>query len=563
MITKAQIESMTDDPKALRETALGVLERYHAREREHESREREHAAQARAIETERERLITERDAAADRALKAEQELALTLHKLKLHLGARFGPRIEKLDANQLALFAKEIRESEASAAESSVVIPAHSRSARRGGRAPIPAHLPREEVIHSLPGEAQRCPCCEEPRVVIATEVREVIEIVPAQVKVIRHLRPVYACPSCPGQIAKAPAPALPLGKSYAGASLLALVAVSKFADHAPLYRQEGMLARSGLDLSRSTLCGWLAEGAELIAPLVALMKSEVLRGKVIQTDDTPVPTLGLEKGRAKEGRMWVYLGDDTHRHAVFEYTKSREGKWPQKWLEEFKGSLQSDAFAGYAPLHLPGRGIVEVACWAHARRKFHESRELAPGFCLQVLTRIAQLYAVEAEAREHDLDFRARAALRAQKSRAPLEALLEFLESKRAEHLPKSPVRGAIEYVLSRRAAFMRYLDDGTLEIDNNACERALRCVAIGRKNWLFAGSAFGGERAAKWFTLIASARLAEVEPWAWLKDVLTRLSRLRDERPPAEALESALRALLPENWLAHHPQARLPLGR
>jgi transposase len=520
VITKCHAEQLADDPQLLRAALMTVL--------------------------------AERDEA--------------LRRLRLHLALRFGPRIEKLDANQLALFAKECREVEKSVQSESVVIPAHER--RKGPRAPIPADLPREDRLHDLSPEARLCPCCEEPRVVIATDVHEVVEVIPATIKVIRHLRPVYACPSCSGQIAKAPAPSLPLGKSYAGASLLSLVAVSKFADHAPLYRQEGMLARSGLDLSRSTMCGWLAEGALLIAPLVDLLRREVLQSKVIQTDDTPVPTLGLVKGRAKEGRMWVYLGDELHRHAVFEYSTSREGKWPQQWLKDFEGALQSDAFAGYGSVH--DSGVVEVACWAHARRKFHESRDLAPGFCLDVMTRIAQLYAVERKARPRPEDQPApvlsdeeRAVLRLEQSKPALKDLLAFLESNRDEHLPKSPVRGAIEYILQRTEAFTRYLDDGALEIDNNACERALRCVAIGRKNWLFAGSAFGGERAANWLTLIASARLAEVEPWVWLTDILNRLAVLRDACSPPEQRDAALRALLPAAWLARHPEAKLALGR
>lgn len=533
MVTTAQIEAMTGE-QALRDAAM--------------------------------RIIAERDAALDRAVKAEGELSLTLHKLRLQLAARFGTRIEKIDQAQLVLFAQEIRAAESSAAEETILVPAHRRSGGAGGKKPIPDHLPREDVRHDLADADRACPCCHEPRVEITRSVREVVEVVPAQVKVIRHTRPVYACPSCRGQVIKAPAPALPLGKSYAGASLLAMVAVSKFCDHAPLYRQEGMLARSGLDLSRSTLCDWLSGGADLIAPLVDLMRREVLRSGVIQTDDTPVPTLGLTAGRAKEGRMWVYLGDEGHRHAVFDYTSSREGKWPQQWLKDFNGSLQSDAFAGYGPVH--DSGVVEVACWAHARRKFHESRDLAPGTCLDVLNRIAQLYAVEKEARPTDEPKRAlsdeqRAALRREKSKPVLEDLLAFLESNRDGHLPKSPVRAAIEYVLTRRKAFTRYLDDGALEIDNNACERALRCVAIGRKNWLFAGSAFGGERAAAWFTLIASARLAEVEPWRWLCDVLTRLAELRDRAPTSERCDDELRALLPASWLESRPDARLPLAR
>lgn len=563
MVTRDQINAIAEDPQTLRDAALRavefsyriIAERDAAIGREASAISERDAAVGREASA-----ISARDAAIDRAVKAEQELALTLHRLRVQLAARFGKRIEKLDQTQLSLFAQEVGKSEEEAKQETVLVPAHHRVKR--GRQPIPEHLPREEVRHEPAAEDRACPCCKEPRVEISASVREVIEIVPAQVKVIRHVRPVYACPACRNQIVRAPGPSLPLGKSYAGASLLAMVAVSKFCDHAPLYRQESILTRSGIDLSRSTLCTWLGEGAELIAPLVDLMQAEMLLSSVIQTDDTPLPTLGVVPGRAKEGRLWVYLGDKTHRHVIFEFTTSREGKWPQRRLEKFQGFLQSDAYAGYAPLHESGR-VTEVACWAHARRKFHESRDLAPGFCLEVMQRIGSLYAIEGDARKQDLNASQRAALRAEKSRAILEDLLKFLEIKRTDHLPKSPVRAAIEYVLSRTRAFTRYLDHGELEIDNNACERALRCVAIGRKNWLFAGSAFGGERAAAWFTLIASARLAEVEPWHWLTDTLTRLAKLRDHAESPDERDRELRALLPATWLESHPEARLPISR
>jgi len=444
-----------------------------------------------------------------------------------------------------------------------VHVPAHTRGKR--GPKPLPADLPREVLVHDLSADERRCPCCAKDRVEVARTRVESVEIVPAQVKLVVHETPVYACIECRAQQARARGPSRPLPRSYAGSSLLAHVAVSKFADHAPLYRQEGMLARSGIDLSRSTMCGWMLGCAQLLEALVELTRRDVLASKVIQSDDTTVPTLGLVKGRAKDARLWCYVGDSDHRHAVFEYTTSREGKWPQRWLEGFKGYLQTDAFAGYGALTGGAGGATEVGCWAHARRGFHESKALAPAFCLEVLREIARLYAIEAEAREAGMPHEARLALRAARSRARIEVVMSLLESQRSAHLPKSPVRQAIEYVLTRRAAFEQYLTDGTIEIDNNACERCMRSPALGRKNWLFAGSAEGAKAIATWLTVIQSARLHDVEAFAYVSDLLTRLAEYRDltAEQRASDREATLRGLLPAQWLKANPHARLPLGR
>lgn len=305
--------------------------------------------------------------------------------------------------------------------------------------------------------------------------------------------------------------------------------------------------------------------GAELLVPL----KRDVLRSKVIQSDDTTIPTLGLVKGRAKDARLWCYLGsgsgDTNHRHAVFEYTTSREGTWPQRWLAGFTGYLQTDAFAGYGAICAAPGGATEVGCWAHARRGFHDAKDLAPGFCLDVLKEVAKLYAVEGEARDLALSQDQRKALRDERSRPQLERVFGLLESHRHAHLPKSAVRLAIEYVLTRHGAFTRYLDDGAIEIDNNACERCMRSPAIGRKNWLFAGSADGGRAIAAWLTVIQSARLCEVEPFAYVSDLLTRLAAYRDlpaERKATDG-EAFLGELLPATWLRANPSRRLPLAR
>ncbi len=499
--------------------------------------------------------LVERDALLARAVRAEAERDALRHELKLRLKALFGRRTEKLDPAQFELFLDHVEAAmdEAAAESEPIRVAGHDR--RRRGRKPLPADLPRERVVHDLTDAEKACPGCGEQRLPIAETTREVLDIIPAQLKVVEHVRPVYLCPTCDGPPVKAPAPKLPLRKGYAGAGLLAMIAVSKFADHAPLYRQEGMLARSGIDLSRSTLCGWMGQGATLLEPLVNLMRREILASKVIQTDDTPVPTLGLVEGRAKQARMWSYVGDDAHRYAAYEFTATREGKWPKAWLGSYAGDLQSDAYAGYDALGVTGE-VRLVGCWAHARRKFYDHRALAPAFCGQVLEEIRKLYEVEREIRGKPPD--ERLAARRARGRPIMARLLRRLRTERQHQLPKSPVAGAIGYVLDRRRCFTRYLKEGHLEMDNNACERSLRAVAVGRKNWLFAGSGFGGERAAVWFSLIGSARLHEVEPWAYLRDVLARMPELGDEPRDDE-----LRELLPDRWLASHPQARLPVNR
>lgn len=499
--------------------------------------------------------LVERDALLARAVRAESKCDALRHELKLRLKAIFGPRTEKLDPAQLELFLDRVEAAQKeSAAESEPIrVAAHDR--RQRGRKPFPADLPRERVVHDLSDAEKACPCCGEPRLPIAETTREILDVVPAQLKIVEHVRPVYLCPTCGGAPIKAPAPKLPLRKGYAGAGLVAMIAVSKFADHAPLYRQEGMLARSGIDLSRSTLCGWLSQGATLVEPLVKRMRREILASKVIQTDDTPVPTLGLVKGRAKQARIWSYVGDRAHRYVAYEFTATREGKWPQAWLGSYAGDLQSDAYAGYDALGVTG-SVRLVGCWAHARRKFHEQRALAPGFCSHVLNEIGAMYGVEEMLRGRPPD--ERLAVRRERAGPVMQRLLDRLRDERPRQLPKSPISQAIGYVLDRERCFTRYLDEGHLEIDNNACERSLRAVAVGRRNWLFAGSGFGGERAAIWFSLIGSARLHEVEPWAYLRDVLTRMPELGDE--PGD---DALRELLPDRWIATHPDAKLPLSR
>jgi hypothetical protein len=315
----------------------------------------------------------------------------------------------------------------------------------------------------------------------------------------------------------------------------LAHVIVSKFADHLPLYRQEKIFARSGLDLPRSTLCDWLADCAGLLKPLYALMVKLVLEAKVIHTDDTPVRLLHPDGPRT--GRVWVYLGDVDHPYTVYEATSSRSRDGPQTFLRDFKGYLQADAFGGYDGIY--ARGVTEVACWAHARRKFVEAEGTDAVRAAEAIARIRLLYDIEDRARK--LSPAERAALRQREAVLVLQSLQHWLDQLQNQVLPKSPLGQALTYVRNQWAALNVYVTDGDLAIDNNAAERALRGTAIGRKNWLFFGSETGGQTAAVLMSFIATCQRHGINPWLYLKDALTRM-------PTCPAAEMA--SLLPNAW-------------
>jgi hypothetical protein len=354
---------------------------------------------------------------------------------------------------------------------------------------------------------------------------------------VIEHVRPKLACPDCEegGVVTADPPEGQVIDKGLPGPGLVAHVITSKYADHQPLYRLEGMLARHGVAIARSTMCGWMKASADLLAPLVLLMATQVRASKVIHTDDTPVPVQadrGSGKNSTKTGRMWAYLGDPRNPYIVFDYTPSRSRDGPTLWLKDFKGYLQADAFGGYDGIYAT-QEVVEVACWAHARRKFYEARTSDPARAHQVLAMIRLLYGVERHAGEKQLDASQRLALRQERSRPLLEQLHAWLLRERELTLPKSPMGGAITYALNHWAALVRYTTDGDLAIDNNAAERAIRPLTIGRKNYLFFGSDTGGRTAAVLYSAVASAKRHRLDPFAYLRDVLatigaTPLSRL-----------------------------------
>ena len=428
--------------------------------------------------------------------------------------------------------------------------PAVTPPPRRGhGRRPLPEHLPRERVKHDLAEAEKACPCCGRTRVRIGSETGEQLDYRPASVFVVEHVRHTYACTSCsrtsdPADgrtptIATAGRPPSAIGKGVCGPGLLAHVVTSKFADHLPLARLEGILARGGVVLNRSTLGGWVHAGARLLDELVTRMGRLVRTSRVIQTDDTPVPLLRRGAG-TKAAHLWAYLGDAGHPYCVFDFTATHAGDGPKAWLGDYAGYVQADALKQYDPLFdRPPPRPTEVGCWAHARRKFHDARSSDPARAHEALARIRLLYEVEAEAKS--LDEAARLAVRQTRSRPALEALFAWMGSERPKVLPKSPLAAAIGYAMGNRAALTRYTDAGFLAIDNNACERALRAVAVGRGNWTFVGSEGGGRTAAVLYSMTATCRRLGVDPWAYLRDVFTRLPAL-----PADRLDE----LLPDRW-------------
>ena len=324
------------------------------------------------------------------------------------------------------------------------------------------------------------------------------------------------------------------------GNGLLAHVVTSKYADHLPLYRQETIFKRHGLELARSTMCDWAASCAGLLESIVNAMKQRVLQSKVIGADDTPVTVQDHAGKGSKTGRLWVYLGDLDNPFVVYDYTPDRSRDGPESFLRTYaSGYLQSDAYAGYDGLHR--RGLVEVGCWAHARRRFYEARTSDPERSHAALAWIGRLYEVEHEARDRQLDDAARHALRQERSRPILESFGSWLEAESARTLPKSPIGEAISYTRSNWAALNRYLEAGFLSIDNNATENAIRPIALGRKNWLFCGSDTGGRTAATLMSLVQSCKNLHVEPFAYLRDLLERVST----HPHSRIAE-----LLPDRW-------------
>lgn len=394
---------------------------------------------------------------------------------------------------------------------------------RRPKRKPLPAHLPREIEVHGILGG---CPDCGGQLNYIGEDVSEQLEYVPARFKVIRQVRPKLACPCC-HTLHQTAAPERPIARGTAGPGLLAHVLVSKYCDHLPLYRQSQIFAREGVDLPRSTLAGWVAECSHLLTPLVEAIRRHTLSGKTLHADDTPVPVLEPGRGRTKTGRLWTYVrderpaGSDVPPAVWFAYSPDRQGKHPQRHLAHYAGVIHADGYAGFNKLYDTGERL-ESACWAHLRRKFYEVHQAqASPLAATALNYIQQLYRVETAIRGKPPDERRR--VRRARAGPVLDDFYRWSHATLTRIPRKSVLAEAIRYGLTRWAALMRYRDDGRVEMDNNAAERALRCVALGRKNYLFAGSDTGGERAATLYSLVGSAKLNGLDPQAYLHRVLS----------------------------------------
>lgn len=481
-------------------------------------------------------------------LQEQQRLTARLQQqVEVLLRRIYGPRSERVDPGQLVLFGEEV-----AAAQETEAVPEDDAAsvkpaAKKGhGRKPLPKELPRKRIVHDVPAEDKLCPECGAEKKRIGEDVSEQLEYVPASFLILEHVRPKYACPCCQEHVSVAEKPPKVIAKGLPGPGLIAHILTSKYCDHLPLYRQEFMLARHGVDLSRKTLCGWVLTMADKLEPLAEAMKREVLASKVIHTDDTPVRVQGDGKDGPFTGRFWVYAGDDAHPYTVYHYTPSRKRDGPAAFLDKYKGYLQADAFGGYDGIYASG-DVIEVACWAHARRKFYDVRSTDPDRAHRALAWIRQLYDIEKDARKLDAD--ERRALRQEKSKPVFEGTEDatgfkiWLDEERSRVLPKSPIGEAVNYALNNWTALTRYLDDGDLDIDNNTAEQALRGIAIGRKNWLFLGNDRGGRAAAIHYTLIQSAKRHGIDPFAYLRDALLRITTEPDVDP---------RQLLPDRWSA-----------
>jgi transposase len=508
---------------------------------------RRQAEDARRRIDELERVLEETAADYGQLQEKHAELAEALALLRRYV---FGPRRERHvdDPDQGRLFDLHdpaIEPEAVAPAEPDAAPPVPRPKASRPHRRASLDHLPHIRIEHDLTEAEKTCSCCGGPKQRIGEDLSRELEFVPAKLEVKVHVLPKYACPKCRDGVASPPVPPKPVPGGIAGPGLVAFVVVSKFSDHLPLYRLEDILTRHGVFLARSTLCDWVRDAATVLGPLAELQRTLVLQSPVIWTDDTPVTVLGGERPGSTQGRFWVYIGDPEHPYSVYDFTMSRSRDGPAAFLADYRGFLQADAYGGYDGIFLGSSGtIVEVACWAHARRKFYDARANAPREANQVLEWIRQLYDVEDRAR--DFTPEQRQALRQRESVGILDRLEEYLDGLSSRILPKSALGKAMTYARNQRAALRRYTSDGRLTIDNNVSERTLRLQAIGRKNWEFLGSEAAGPRAAVLFTILAGAKRHRLEPWAYVRDVLLRLS----------AGETDLEALLPDRWAASHPE-------
>src|SRR5690348_7864946 len=482
-------------------------------------------------------------------------LKLEIEKLRRQI---YGSRSER-KARVLEQMELQLEELEATATEDELAAeraPAQTQTVKsfqrkRPSRKPFPAHLPRERVVIAAP---EGCPCCGGGKLAkLGEDITETLEVVPRQWKVIQTVREKFTCRQCE-RITQPPAPFHVIPRGRAGASLLAMILYAKFGEHQPLNRQSESYAREGIDLDVSTLADWVGACTASLAPLVELIRRHVFAAERLHGDDTTVPVLA--KGKTITGRVWTYVRDDRPfagpgpPAAVFFYSRNRNGEHPARHLAGYAGILQADAYAGFGELYEAKRRpapITEAACWSHGRRMFFVLADTAPApLALEAVRRIDEIFAVERDI--NGLSANERMAARKTRVVPLVEELEEWMRTERARLSRHAEVAKAMDYMLKRWSAFTRFLDDGRICLSNNAAERALRGIALGRRSWLFAGSDRGGERAAAMYTLIVTAKLNGIDPQAWLADVLRRI---------ADHPVSRLDQLLPWHWKPGTDQA------
>lgn len=487
----------------------------------------------------------------------DTKIATLQEQLNLLIAKRYGRSSEKADGQQLWLF----NEAEAAVVETpgeeteaqGVSIPAHPR--KKPGRKPLPEYITRVEVLHDLADEEKVCPHDGTPLERIGEEVSEQLDVIPAKVQVLRHIRPKYACPCCREGVKTAPLPPQPIPRSIASPALLAHVVTAKYADALPLYRQEEILRRAGVDIPRATLAGWVLKLGVLVQPLINLLRDTLLEQPYIQMDETTVQVL-KEKGRpaSSQSYMWVQRAGPPGRHIIlYDYNPSRGAAVPVRLLDGFRGYLQTDGYEGYNAVAVQ-EGVTQVGCWAHARRKFDEALKAQgkkgkarAGRAAQGLELIGALYHIEQVAREETRDqpperlFERRLQRRREQAMVQLERLRQWLDESLPEVPPQSATGKALHYLAGQWPKLVRYVEDGRIDIDNNAAERAIRPFVIGRNNWLFSDSVKGAEASACLYSLITTARANGHEPYRYLCHVFKEL-------PLATSVEQ-FEALLPFN--------------
>lgn len=474
-------------------------------------------------------------------------------QLNLALARRYAASSEKISPDQIRLFDEAETEAagetgiDTEVEEDMVAVPAHTRKKR--GRKPLPESLPRVDVVHEIDAEQRHCPHDGQPLVEIGQVVSEQLDIVPAQIRVIRHIRKQYAC-DCGQCIQTAPLPAQPIPKSLASPGLLAHITVSKYADALPLYRQETILQRIGVAIPRATLANWMIKAGTLVQPLINLLRDQLLSYDIVQMDETTVQVL-KEPGKSPQSKSYLWLqrgGPPRHPIILFDYHPSRSKVVPHRLLEGYSGYLQTDGYASYNAV-VSANGLTQLGCMAHARRGFSDAvkaqgKSKGTGKAHQGLAYMQKLYRVERHARAFSPE--ERYAYRQQYARPILDGLRSWLDKSLLQVLPSSATGKALTYLDNEWNKLIRYLDDGRLEIDNNLAENAIRPFVIGRKNWLFSDSVAGVKASANLYSLIETAKANELEPYAYLRHIYAEL-------PKAQTVED-MEALLPDNLTVEH---------